>query len=87
MKGFAFALSAPMEAMNEDQCQLMFADRPRYRQDGQHHPAPGRCGADRGSHLDLFPQRVNVPELVAALKESLDRDRASRRDVGRRARC
>ena len=75
MKGFAFALSRRWEAMNEDQRQLMFR--------GIAHDTDRMDGIIRllvdaarivGGHLDLFPQRVNVPELVAALKESLDRD-------------
>ena len=74
MKGFA-ALSRRWEAMNEDQRQLMFR--------GIAHDTDRMDGIIRllvdaarivGGHLDLFPQRVNVPDLVAALKESLDRD-------------
>jgi RNA methyltransferase, TrmH family len=75
MKGFAFALSRRWESMNEEQRQLMFR--------GIAHDTDRMDGIIRllvdaarivGGHLDLFPQRVDVPELVATLKESLDRD-------------
>jgi TrmH family RNA methyltransferase len=75
MKGFAFALSRRWESMDEEQRQLMFR--------GIAHDTDRMDGIIRllvdaarivGGHLDLFPQRVDVPELVAGLKESLDRD-------------
>jgi signal transduction histidine kinase len=75
MKGFAFALSRRYDSMTAEQRQLMFRG---IAHDADRMDAIIRLLVDAarivGGHLDLFPQRIDVGELVSGLHESLARD-------------
>jgi RNA methyltransferase, TrmH family len=75
MKGFAFALQRRWDAMTEEQRALMFRG---IAHDTDRMDAIIRLLLDAarivGGHLELFPQRVDVAQIVEALQESVSRD-------------